>query len=1342
MDADQQSISSSHIEEHPPVKAGPSYHSGPTPSPAVLPPALSARSLTPPLTLEQQVLLLREEINNIKQSQVGETTFSWQNIPSFDPNVANIQLNKWLRLIEEKSYFSRWDDVSVTRFAISKLSGRALQWYLSSEHVFNNWNDLKTALRNTFDIDTTAIGTLFKDAANYGSSQHNSLVQYYSIKLNKLQKLNWDIPIKDMVNIIIHGLDRKDIKHMALLNNYQTLEDLLTYFRSIDQNLPVSSPTRNTGSTTITCYYCHQSGHVKYNCPKKKRNTHFPYTKEEQPRNYCKLCNKSSHNAQSCRRIKKSHSQVKTINTICNQLLNLYYKDVLINNTKLVGIIDTGSECSLIKHSVTSKLKLETRQTTTHFLRSFSGEVHLSNIAVTCEIFIDSICDSVEFLVVPDYMCPTDVLLGNNFISQPHLAFYKNGTGIKFLSCVNFARVTTPGSRTPLTASQIKCYRKESEVLELLNKYRDCVATNLGEMGKTTTTQMEIKLVSSTPVVYNPYRLSDSQRSKVKDIVNELLRYGIIRESQSPYASPIILVPKKDGSPRLCVDYRKLNSLTVKQKFPLPRIDDQLDKLLNFSTYITLDLYSGYFQVPMAPEAIPLTAFITPDGKYEFLRMSFGLCNSPAVFQHMMSKILSELNDTSIIPYLDDILIPAKSTQEGLVKLERVLQLLRKHNLTLQINKCTFFAKHLTYLGHEISNHGVQPDTNKITAILNLPMPKTKKQLRQFLGLSGFFRKFIKSYAMITQPLTQLLKKNALWSWTKPHSAAVDTIKQRITTKPILKIFDPVLPTELHTDASSLGVGAVLLQNHAGTWYPTAYFSKQCSYEESKYHSYELETMAIVFALRHFRIYLLGIQFTIFTDCAAIRATAQKKDLIPRIARWWLEIQDYTFEIQYRPGKKMGHVDYLSRNPQEVKIGNIINLTESDWIRAVQVQDETIQNIINILSTPKCNGNKTYFDNYIVKGNLLYRKVDATNTKWVVPKGCRWLICRLNHDDAGHFAFQKTLDLIRRHYWFKGMARFVKKYVNACLNCLYSKSLSGAKAGLLHPIPKAKVPFETLHIDHLGPFVKSKKNHAYILVIVDGFTKFTFITPVRNTKVKYVVKALEDIIYLFGPPARIISDRGTAFTSHTMTKFCNELGIKHILNAVATPRANGQCERFNKTILESLRCYSANDSSEDTWDTHLKRIQFSINSARNSTTGESPLKVLIGINPRPLADAKIIEKIGDDLGREDLECLRNRVSNAIETSQRRSKRLFDMKRKLKKFKENDLVMVLRTSKTATGQSTKLQPTFTGPFRIRKVLPNDRYVVQDLRGHSGSETVIAVDGLKPWVVMNDPESQPF
>lgn len=313
-------------------------------------------------------------------------------------------------------------------------------------------------------------------------------------------------------------------------------------------------------------------------------------------------------------------------------------------------------------------------------------------------------------------------------------------------------------------------------------------------------------------------------------------------------------------------------------------------------------------------------------------------------------------------------------------------------------------------------------------------------------------------------------------------------------------------------------------------------------------------------------------------------------------------LQDFDFEVVYRSGTQVKHVDYLSRNPIQCLA---VDITSAEWIKVAQLQDDDIRIIKEILASGKVQSDvKDYFDKYELKGGVVFRKTEIGD-KWVVPRVARWNVVKMCHDDSGHFAIEKTLEKIKENYYFKGMRRFVTKYVKACLNCLYYKTPSGKKPGFLHPIEKVAIPFHTLHLDHVGPFKRSVHKNTQILTMVDAFTKFCILEAVRDTKTKYVIKALLTVFAIFGVPARLITDRGSSFTSHSFGTFCKEYGIRHVLNAVATPRANGQCERMNRTVLDTLATTSAGQP-EDTWDDYVKKIQ----SAINNTT-KYPVKVII-----------------------------------------------------------------------------------------------------------------------------------
>lgn len=895
--------------------------------------------------------------------------------------------------------------------------------------------------------------------------------------------------------------------------------------------------------------------------------------------------------------------------------------------------------------------------------------------------------------------------------------------------------------------------KDKQELLSMVNEFRDCFALTMDELGKTSICEMHIKLLDDSPVSYKPYRLPYCERIIVRDLINQLLENNIIRESDSPYASPIVLVRKKNGETRLCIDYRALNKKTVKDSYPMPVIDDQLDRLSGKRYFTSLDLKSGYYQIPMSVESRHLTAFVTPDGHYEYTRMPFGLVNAPAVFQHMMNKALGKDRYELAMPYLDDLLSPAATVTEGLKKLRKIFGSLREAGLTLNLNKCSFFATSLDYLGFELSETGLRPGTKKIEAVALFPVPTNVHQVRQFIGLTSFFRRFVPNFAGIAKPLTALTKANVPWVWRESENNAFESLKAMLVQRPILALYDPKYITEVHCDASKIGLGGILLQkpDESSSLKPVAYYSKQTTKEEEYLHSYELETLAVVQSLKKFRVYLIGLPFKVCTDCNALKSTLTKRDLVPRIARWWLLLQEYNFTIEYRPGDNMRHADALSRNPlpstshdfddlndmREFDILRVDTLDTTQWLHTVQMTDPKLKLIKTVLS----QNNKDLKDicnNYVMKDDKLYRKI-GDSLKWVVPSAARWRICQLCHDESGHFAVEKTLDRIKQEYWFPKMNRFVNKYVSACLNCAFSKGTTSKKSGYLHPIPKGSLPFHTLHMDHLGPFVRSKAGNSYIFAIIDGFSKFIFVRAVKNLKSNTTIKILQDIFDVVGCPRVIISDRGTSFTSRTFREYIKSIGVKHVLNAVATPRANGQIERYNRTILDSLNA-SNHGLDEREWDLHVGKVQWSLNNTTNKGTGTSPSEIVFGRRTTSTSEGMIRNALheDEDPSEIDLEEIRGKAKECIEKSQLYMKNNYDKNRAPTKFyNEGDLVMIPNHCIPADGKSKKLVQKYRGPFKVTSVLPNDRYEVTSIPGFTKRryQSIYPADQLKKWITFN-------
>lgn len=861
----------------------------------------------------------------------------------------------------------------------------------------------------------------------------------------------------------------------------------------------------------------------------------------------------------------------------------------------------------------------------------------------------------------------------------------------------------------------------------ILSRYSSCFASNTLELGLTSLAEMEIKLNTDRPVYHRPYRLSLPELSTVREKVKDLLEAGIIRESNSDFASPVVLVKKKNGDIRLCVDYRALNAVTIKDRFPLPIIDDEISKLTGKNFFTSLDLSQSYHQLPVSENSIHKTAFITPDGQYEYVRVPFGLANSPAVFQRLMNKIINKVNKMGdgdhILAFMDDILLPSSDIPRGLELLELLLKVLREANLKLNMKKCSFLQTELNYLGHYVSKDGIRPGDHKIKSVRDFPTPSNVHQVRQFVGLCSFFRKFIRNFSLIAKPLTDLTKKNMTWLWGEAQDRAFKDLKSSLISRPVLAIYDRNLHTELHTDASKFGVAGILLQRQIdNSLKPVMYFSRTTTREEQNYHSYELETLAVVESLKRFKVYLLGIKVKILTDCVAIRHTFVKKDLIPRIARWWLQIQEFDLEIEYRAGDKMRHVDALSRNPVD---SHVYALSADDWFLTVQMQDPKLCNIINQLHGP--NTNPDILNNYKISNERLYKKT-LHGDRLLVPCNARWKLLQKYHDNMGHNGLKKCDTAIKEKFWFPKMTKFIRKYVTSCLDCAFRKGHYGKLEGKLNPIPKPEVPMDTLHIDHLGPFPKSSKRNQYILVITCSFSKFVIARATRTLSSAETIHILHDVFSLFGFPSTIVSDRGLAFCSRYFKNFAVKHLIKHVLTSVATPRANGQVERVNRTILNGLRT----SSEESNWDSSLPDVVFGVNNTRHETTGQAPFNLMFKHKSK-------VSNLENSESNINIDNRRAQATANIKRKQQLMKRQFDKKRKEGRiYKKGDLVL-WRNPKGCgqSGVNTKLDATYAGPYRITKSLGHDRYMIHSVKGFRGYKkfsTVVAVDSLRPYVAV--------
>ena len=470
--------------------------------------------------------------------------------------------------------------------------------------------------------------------------------------------------------------------------------------------------------------------------------------------------------------------------------------------------------------------------------------------------------------------------------------------------------------------------KDELSVVEY-EKIRDFLCSNMDvfalddtELGCTSLVQHEIDTGEHSPMKQHFRRVPFVHREKISQMVDDMLEKGIIQPSSSPWASPIVLVPKKDGQLRFCVDYRRLNSVTKKDQYPLPRIEDILDSLGEMHYFSTLDLASGYWQIEMGEEARQKSAFVTHRGLHEFVRMPFGLCNAPATFQRLMEVILDGILWKECFVYIDDVLVCSKSPEEHLVHLTEVFERFRKANLRLKPKKCMFLRPKVPYLGHIISREGVSPDTEKVDKVKYYPIPASPTEVRQFLGLASYYRRFMKDFAKVAKPLYSLTCKDAEFKWTRVCQDAFEALKRLLVTAPVLAYpqFGEGIKFVLETDASTSGLGAVLSQKQQdGRLHPVAYASRKLQPAEENYAITELETLGIVWAVKYFRPYLLGHKVIVYSDIAACMSLLNCSNPSPKLARWAMIVQEMDLTIKHRSGKNNANADTLSRLPYATK---------------------------------------------------------------------------------------------------------------------------------------------------------------------------------------------------------------------------------------------------------------------------------------------------------------------------------------------------------------------------------------------------------------------------------------
>ncbi|GJR39964.1 putative mitochondrial protein [Tanacetum coccineum] len=633
------------------------------------------------------------------------------------------------------------------------------------------------------------------------------------------------------------------------------------------------------------------------------------------------------------------------------------------------------------------------------------------------------------------------------------------------------------------------------------------------------------------PVNIRPYKHPPTQKDAIELMVKELLETRVIRHSHSPFSSPIVMVKKKDGTWRMCMDYRKLNQYTVKDKFPIPVIEELIDELNGATIFSKLDLRAGYHQIRMADEDIHKTAFRTHEGHYEFLVMPFGLTNAPSTFQALMNAVFKDYLRHFVLVFFDDILIYSDSMKSHLTHLATVLQVMRSHTLFAKQSKCVFAVDQVEYLGHVLSAKGVATDPSKIEAMKSWPVPKNIKELRGFLGLTGYYRRFIKGYAILSQPLTSLLRKNA-YQWSDAAQTAFDTLKKAMTQSPVLAL--PNFKTEfvVETDASGIGLGAVLQQGG----HPIAYLSKTLVPKHQSLSTYEKELMAIILALEKWRGYLLDRHFKIKTDHFSLKYLLDQRLSTPFQTKWLPKLLGYDYEIIYKKGADNAAADALSRLSTSVEFNSLLmSSIEPELLNKIKASWQTdvdVQLLIQKLETQAMPNTKFSWEKGELrrKGKLVIGNDAALRAQLVA----------IFHQEpvGGHSGIQVSLKKLASLFYWKGMSKAVKMFVRECDVCQRNKPNLEAYPGFLQPLPIPEHVWKDISMDFIDG-LPSSQGKTVIFVIVDRLSKYAhFVALSHPYTAPQVAQAFLDHAYkLHGLLQTIVSDRDRVERPKEWTKW-------------------------------------------------------------------------------------------------------------------------------------------------------------------------------------------------------------
>lgn len=879
--------------------------------------------------------------------------------------------------------------------------------------------------------------------------------------------------------------------------------------------------------------------------------------------------------------------------------------------------------------------------------------------------------------------------------------------------------------------------------------YFDKIGDKLG-----CTSVVKHKIVTnSEPIKQRYYPVSPYKQKLIDEEVDKMLAAGVIERSTSAWSSPVLLVPKRDGTQRFCVDFRRVNGVSLKDAYPLPYISATLDKLGGARYLSSLDLQSAYWQVELEESSKQYTAFTVPGrGLFQFCRLPFGLHNAPATFQRLIDTVLGPELQPYVFCYLDDIIVVTPTFEKHIEVLAAVFQRLERAGLTLNKEKSKFCRSELKYLGYVVNRHGISVDADKIRAISDMPNPKNVTEVRRVIGTISWYRKFVLKYSDLIAPLTRLLRKGVKFVWDESCERSFQDIKNALISAPILTCPNFEHEFVVATDASNYAVGAILSQFYDGREHVICYISRTLSRQERLYSATERELLAVLFAVEKLRCYLEYTKFTVITDHYSLKWLDNLKDPQGRLGRWALRLQQFDFTVVHRKGCEHWGPDLISRAVPETSVD-----LEASNIQIHEVRDKWYVNLRKrILEKPLS------FPQWRVSNDKVFKYVavdlpelreDAEYWKLVIPKEKRREVLHSCHDTptGGHLGVHKTYHKVARLYYWPCLKADVARYVKECLTCQRVKPEQKLPAGHMGGHVAAHRIWQIISMDIFGPLPKTKQGHMYIFVVTDTFSKMNRFFAIRRANAQTIVRLVEDQIMLrLGVPEIIRTDNGSTFKNRLFEQLTDKYGTKVIFNPYYHPSPN-LTERVNRVLKTMISAFVTDNHR--TWDENLVSLECAVNSSVHQTTGRTPYflnhgceMILHGSEFEKVAslDDGSIHSSDNESGTNDdpprnrsvkrvegLAKLRNFVARKLEKAHLKTSDQYNLRRRDVHFPVGSLVWKRLFALSDAGNyfTAKLAGKFEGPYKVKKKCGYCVYELEDKEGKSRGRW--HVQDLKPY-----------